>query len=404
MTRRRHWLLLTLTLAGCAAQPPRITPVVSPVRVVRVSPNPVLLAVGARETLTVEVLGAGDVAIPGRTVSWSSDDTLVARISPNGVLEGVAAGSAEIRATSDGVTGSTLVAVNAPAAAAPAPAAAAPRAVATPEPRSAPLTDECRTPHPEWLWCDDFDIDRLGAYFEYDAADGAFVRTLGAGTEGSWGMRARWTPRQVAAGALHLAVGRTPQPYMRSPDGNAVVHRELFWRFFVRNQTGWTGGGGDKLTRAFVFASESTWAQAAIVHVWSGADDSPTEEVLVIDPARGTDEAGALRTTAYNDFRRLQWLGIGTGSDRIFAESRVGDWHCIEVHVRLNDPGLTNGIAELWVDGRPDAERRGLNLLGAFGPYGLNAVYLENYWNAGSPAAQERTLDNFVVSRARIGC
>jgi len=36
--------------------------------------------------------------------------------------------------------------------------------------------------------------------------------------------------------------------------------------------------------------------------------------------------------------------------------------------------------------------------------YGINAVFIENYWNKGAPVVQERYLDNFVVSRARIGC
>jgi len=31
-------------------------------------------------------------------------------------------------------------------------------------------------------------------------------------------------------------------------------------------------------------------------------------------------------------------------------------------------------------------------------------VFFENYWNTGSPAAQERYLDDIVVSTRRIGC
>lgn len=58
----------------------------------------------------------------------------------------------------------------------------------------------------------------------------------------------------------------------------------------------------------------------------------------------------------------------------------------------------------LWVDGKEDARIVGLNWLGDFDDYGLNAVFLENYWNDGAPRAQTRTFDNFVVSRERIGC
>ena len=59
---------------------------------------------------------------------------------------------------------------------------------------------------------------------------------------------------------------------------------------------------------------------------------------------------------------------------------------------------------ELWVDGASQARRTGLNWVGAFAAYGINAVFVENYWNLGSPQAQERYIDNFVVSTQPIGC
>src|SRR2546426_7424546 len=60
---------------------------------------------------------------------------------------------------------------------------------------------ECATPRPDWIWCDDFEQDRLARYFEYDDAGGAFTRTAGAGLGGSVGMRARFAGGQTSAGA-----------------------------------------------------------------------------------------------------------------------------------------------------------------------------------------------------------
>ena len=51
-----------------------------------------------------------------------------------------------------------------------------------------------------------------------------------------------------------------------------------------------------------------------------------------------------------------------------------------------------------------DAQRTGLNFVGSYDAYGINALFFENYWNTGAPAAQERDLDNIVVSMQRIGC
>jgi hypothetical protein len=58
----------------------------------------------------------------------------------------------------------------------------------------------------------------------------------------------------------------------------------------------------------------------------------------------------------------------------------------------------------LWVDDRAEARQAGFNWIGRFSDYGINVVYLENYWNDGAPQPQERYFDNFVVSTERIGC
>ncbi len=263
------------------------------------------------------------------------------------------------------------------------------------------LSKECDAPRAEWIWCDDFETDRLSAYFEYDDAGGGFARAAGVGVEGSTGMRVRFAAGQVGAGSLHLAMGKTPDPYFRPVDAGTAVYREIYWRVYVKNQSGWVGGGGDKLSRATVFVS-GNWSQAMIAHVWSGSP--PDEDYLVIDPASGTDEQGTVRTTRYNDFPNLRWLGLARTATPIFDDAHVGRWHCVEAHVRLNDPGRSNGVFELWIDGSLEARRDSLNWIGSYGDYGINAVFFENYWNAGSPVDQERYFDNIVVGTAPIGC
>lgn len=260
---------------------------------------------------------------------------------------------------------------------------------------------ECATPAPAWLWCDDFEQDRLDSYFEYDAANGSFTLAGEIGLGGSAAMRARWMAGQVNAGALRLAVGRSPDSYRKSVSADATDLREVYWRLYLRNEPGWVGGGGYKLSRATVFHSPENWGQAMIAHVWS-SDGSGDR--LVIDPASGTDREGRPRTTVYNDFANLRWLGSVRSRTAVFAGAEIGKWHCIEAYVALNDPGRENGSFRLWIDNRLEAEKTDLNWVGAYQDYGLNGVFIENYWNDGSPAAQERYIDNFVVSSERIGC
>jgi hypothetical protein len=208
----------------------------------------------------------------------------------------------------------------------------------------------------------------------------------------------------VAAGRLHLAIGKTPQSYMRPVDAGTEKYREVFWRVYLRLQPGWVGSGGDKLSRATVFASPTTWAQAMVAHVWSGKSDSPAGDYLLVDPVRGTDPTGIVVTRTYNDFQRFTWLGASRGRRAVFAGDYIGQWLCIEARVRLNDPNKSNGLMNLWVNDTLEAQRLGMNFVGNFAEYGINAVFLENYWNTGSLAAQERYFDNFVVSTQRIGC
>ncbi len=259
---------------------------------------------------------------------------------------------------------------------------------------------ECATPGPGWIWCDDFEQDRIGRYFEYHDGGGAFTRVGGAGVAGSQGMQARLREGMVEGGNLKVAFGRTPSAYLRPVDDGASTYRDIYWRLWVRMADGWRNHGDSKLSRAMVLTS-ATWSQAAIGHVWSAGTDN---QYLALDPASGTDEAGNVLTTKYNDFPHLRWLGYSTGQTPVFGPERTGRWQCIEARMRLNDAAQSNGVFELWIDGLLEARRTALNWVGAYDVFGINAVFLENDWTEGSAADQERYFDNFVVSVQRIGC
>jgi len=285
------------------------------------------------------------------------------------------AGSAVITATSEGKSGTATLTIT-----------------------SAPQLG-CASPPAGWIWCDDFEQDRTARYFEYDTT--SFARAAGVGRNGSAGMRVHFAAGQVSAGGLRLAFGKTPGAYFRAVDAGTANYRELYYRVYFKNQSGWIGGGGDKMMRAIVF-SASDWSEAAIGHVWSGS--SPIQNYLVVDPASGTDAAGTVQTVGYNDFAHLRWLGPVQSQTPVFDAAHVGQWYCVEAHMKLNTPGQSDGVLEVRINGNLEAQHTGLNFLGSYQTYGINAVFLENYWNAGSPQAQERYFDDFVVSTQPIGC
>lgn len=255
--------------------------------------------------------------------------------------------------------------------------------------------------HPEWIWCDDFESGNVsvgqGQYFDYDNNGGNFIPVNGVGLSNSYGMRARWQTGQVDAGTLHLNFGRNPtgDRGIRSTEN----FRDIYYRVFVRTQAGWTGNPA-KLSRATVFA-RSDWSQAMIAHLWGSDGGALT---LATDPVGCVDSSGTVTCSGWNDFAHMRWLGQKRGSTALYATANADKWYCVESHVRLNDPGQSNGVQEFWIDGQFEAGSSNLDFVGTYTDFGINSVFLENHWNTGSPQLQERYLDNFVVSTRPIGC
>ena len=269
---------------------------------------------------------------------------------------------------------------------------------------SSSFAGECQnwqTLHPEWIFCDDFEstapLVGQGRYFEHDNNGGDFVPFSGVGLNGSRGMRARWQTGEVSAGSLKLGFGRNPNVSMNKGIRPSNDFRDIYYRMYLKMQAGWQGDP-NKLSRATIITA-GDWSQAMIAHLWSDA-----RYHLLIDPASCVDASGNVICVGYNDFAHIRWLGSQSGATPIFDSQHADRWYCIEAHVRLNNPGQSNGIQEFWIDGQLEARRTGLNFVGTYTAYGINAIFFENYWNAGSPKQQERYFDNIVVSTQPIGC
>ncbi len=255
--------------------------------------------------------------------------------------------------------------------------------------------------HPEWIFCDDFESDNplvgKGRYFEAAGSDIGYTHELGVGWLDSAAMQSQWTMGQVDAGSLKLGFGRNPNAYMNRGIRDSEDFRELWYRVMVKHEDGWNGDPA-KLSRATVFSSSDDWSQAMIAHLWGDGS-----EHILLDPAscvQGSD----VQCVGYNDFTKLSWLGNKAGPTAIFSTNSADHWYCVEAHVRLDDPGQSNGLHEFWIDGQLEAQRDDLAFVHNYSAYAINAVFLENYWNDGSPQEQKRWMDNFIVSTAPIGC
>src|SRR5438034_8906482 len=174
-----------------------------------------------------------------------------------------------------------------------------------PRPRAqAAAGSECANPPPGTIWCDDFEVDRLSSYFEH-LSPSSFARTAGVGLDGSSGMKAVYTPGVAQAGDLKVAFGRSPDPaYVTPVDGGTSDYRDIYWRAYLKNQAGWTGGGAGAFTKAMVLASPD-WAQAPLGYVVApGFGGAPR-----LGAASGTDRDGHISARGDNGFAPLTWPG-----------------------------------------------------------------------------------------------
>jgi hypothetical protein len=249
--------------------------------------------------------------------------------------------------------------------------------------------------NPAVIWYDNFDTDRLAQYLEPKPGSPEARRS----TQEALGGTGASMECYYAAGSR--GVGNRKLVFGDCPFGRPLRAKERFtnicWRLYVKHQKGWVGAPA-KMSRATGFVS-SKWNQAFISHVWSAG------LFLTLDPASGVRD-GQVGTTQYNDFAHLRWLGNKpVGRFPIHATEESGRWVCVESQLRLNTPGKHDGVAVLWVDGRLDSARTNLDFIGTYTGTGstVNAVFLEAYWNEGSPVDQYRWYDDFVVSTAPIG-
>lgn len=198
---------------------------------------------------------------------------------------------------------------------------------------------------------------------------------------------------QFGHGNRKVVFGDSP---VGKPHRRGERFEDVYWRVYVKHPAGWQGDPA-KMSRAIGFVSHK-WDQAFILHVWGGGNG-----VLTLDPATGVRN-GQIVTTRYNDFAKLKWLGNSPkGKFPVHATDQAGRWVCVEARMKLNTPGKKDGVATLWVDGRLDCERSNVDFRGTWADRGINAVFLEAYWNDGSPVDQSRWYDEFVVSTEPIG-
>lgn len=259
----------------------------------------------------------------------------------------------------------------------------------------------CPRPMPgAWVFCEDFETitDPNEVMLDYQGLDGAFTLVDEIGASGTRSMQAMYREGEEAAGWMVLSFGASPIDYgdrpTHAPDGS---FQEIYWRLRIKMEPGWPDIGPGALTRTVSFA-DANWSEAVVASLRSAGEDVVLEGVPSTCVA-----AGQVACSGFDD-AGLESLDSMLGRTPIFSEEESGRWHCVEGHLRLNEPGAADGVFEFWVDDVPQASRTDLDLRGQWDDYGINGVVIENLWPGGAPGPWRRWIDDVVVSTEPIGC
>src|SRR6187401_1447954 len=107
---KRRWLA-TFVVAALACKGDSLEPGGSVASVV-ISPRTATVAVGSALPLTAEALDGSGKAVDGRRMAWASSDRTIATVSNDGVVTGVATGTVQIAASTEGKSAIAEITVN----------------------------------------------------------------------------------------------------------------------------------------------------------------------------------------------------------------------------------------------------------------------------------------------------
>ena len=305
-----------------------VTAPVVPVASVTMNPTTLALTVGQTGQLTATPRRAPGTALTGRLITWTTTAASVATVSSSGLVTAVAAGTATIRATSEGQSATATVTVT------------------------------TSSPGPT-LFSDTFESGSLGDAGRWHDIVGNGASIVTASSEGISAVSGTKVLKLTASGVgmTHFVATGSTSPYQR-----------LYLSFRYYRTSGYQANGGFRT--GGIRGSTDQWGSFGVGWGTPGScPDDPNnvnqQEFMfayaIMDPA-----AGALRTYT-------NWLGqkkltvnpptcgggyaIGAGNtpeatyhDINFAPS-VGAWHHYEIEVQLNDVGQSNGWQRMWVDG-----------------------------------------------------
>jgi uncharacterized protein YjdB len=331
--------VVAVTTTASSAPPPPPMPVAS----VSISPASLTLQVGGTSQLTATTRDANNNILTGRTVTWSSGTAGIATVSATGVVTAVAAGMAQVTATSEGKSGSASITV-----------------AAVPPPPPPPPPGSSNEP--------------AGMTLLKQRAFNSLQE------DPSWDTDSQMQIIQDAAAPKSpSSVMRFTFPAGFSPDGNSNGH------------TGVAFGGSNRVMYISYWAKYSTnWQGHATginkhVYVWNGNDP------LFVMEAEGVGSGPLVPRPAIQ--RTVRGDGMYEPNLVPSAVIKRGAWFHIEVVLTGNTSGSANGSMDWWLDGVHVGSVGGLQWSSGTTNWGIFEIYPVWGGVGGTPVASTMTFD-----------
>ncbi len=254
----------------------------------------------------------------------------------------------------------------------------------------------CPDPLPaEWIACEDF--EDFAGWGRFWTVEDSIAVEKAPSHSGENSLRISHKVGQYGSGMADLRFGQGPAgDVVAKPDAS---FREVWVRFYIRTHEDWPADKG---------ISEAVEVMSVV-----GEERSIAVDATVYSPAQAQAQAIAWSCVHDSEMRcstgnkdwftkELRTLKSELGSSPLFGNERAGDWQCQEIHVRLDDPGQSNGMLEFWSDGVREVSIDGLEFVNAWTGAGLNNVRFASFWK--EQAGLDHHVDDVVISTAPIGC
>ncbi len=317
ITGRAAWVLLALVGLACGSGvvdpgqgPGPGSPV--PVWTVDVGPQVGPLQIGSSVQLSATPKDRQGTPLGGRLVTWQSQDTSVARVSPTGLMTARAGGATTVLARSEGKTGSLDVVVLPPTEPQPRPVATV---VVRPTELTLPLGASTRL-EVTLLAADGSELSgRLVTWTTTDAAV-VFVEQDGVVRAGIGGVAWITATSEGVHGTAKVSVSATNEAGLRTIEGQPLPY---LWRTFLV-----TDEHGVEVTQRIKIASggigvnpvEGTYQLRTVQEMWE-------DLYVLVDGVPVVWGVQLRETRTFDDHGRVQPLHEGSGTLVFRSESNA---------------------------------------------------------------------------------